>query len=77
MVELPRHVIPKKLASGKTSYSYNTPSKYRALGCRLGSEPLGTDYEQMTTRAETLNGLFDFLNQNPRFDSIFDSVLPI
>jgi hypothetical protein len=58
-LELPRHVIPKKLASGKTAFFYNTPSKYRALGCPLGSEPLGTDYEEMKKRAETLNGLFD------------------
>ena len=58
-LELPRHVIPKKLASGKTAFFYNTPSKYRALGCPLKSEPLGTDYADMMKRAETLNGIFD------------------
>ena len=58
-LELPRHVIPKKLASGRTAFFYNTPTKYRALGCPLASEPLGTDYAEMQKRAETLNGLFD------------------
>jgi hypothetical protein len=59
MMKLPRHVIHKRLASGKVAFFYNAPTKYRALKCPLGNEPLGTDYAEMTKRAETLNGLFD------------------
>jgi hypothetical protein len=28
-LKLPRHVIPKQLASGKIGFFYNTPIKYR------------------------------------------------
>jgi integrase len=59
MLEKPRHVIQKRLASGKTGFFYNVPTKYRKLGCPLRNEPLGTDYAEMRKRAETLNGLFD------------------
>jgi hypothetical protein len=62
-VELPRHVIPKKLASGKTAFYYNVPSKYRALNCPVRNEPLGTDYSEMVKRAKTLNGIFDEWDQ--------------
>lgn len=59
MVELPRHVIPKRLASGATAYYYNVPTRYRKLKCAVPNEPLGTDYAKMTARAAALNGLFD------------------
>ncbi|MCD9110265.1 hypothetical protein [Bradyrhizobium japonicum] len=59
MLRLPRHVIAKHLASGKTAFYYNLPSKYRALKCPISNEPLGTDFAEMTKRAETLNGMFD------------------
>jgi hypothetical protein len=59
MVELPRHVIPKRLASGLIAYYYNTPSKYRQLKCPVTSEPLGSNFAQMQLRAEVLNGQFD------------------
>jgi len=58
-VELPRHVIPKKLASGATAYYYNVPTKYRKLKCPVPNEALGSDYAKMAERAKTLNGLFD------------------
>ncbi len=58
-MELPRHVIPKRLASGKTAYYYNVPTKYRSQQCPISNEPLGSDYAKMIARAETLNGLFD------------------
>lgn len=58
-MELPRHVIPKDLSSGKRAYYYNVPTKYRALKCPLKNEPLGSDYARMVKRAELLNGLFD------------------
>jgi hypothetical protein len=64
-VKLPRHVIPKPLASGKTAFYYNLPTKYRKLGCNIQNEPLGTDYAKACGeggRAETLNGLFDEWN---------------
>ena len=41
---LPRYVIPKKLASGRTGYYFNVPTYYRDLGCPVGNEPLGTNY---------------------------------
>jgi hypothetical protein len=59
MIALPRHVIPKKLASGAIAYYYNVPTKYRELRCPLSNEPLGTDFGQMKVRAEVLNGQFD------------------
>ncbi len=62
-VELPRHVIPKRLVSGKTAYYYNVPTKYRALKCPIANEPLGVDYAKMVARAATLNGLFDEWDQ--------------
>jgi hypothetical protein len=58
-VKLPRHVIPKPLASGLTGFYYNLPSKYRTMKCPVPSEPLGTDFAKATERATTLNGLFD------------------
>ncbi|WP_441258965.1 hypothetical protein AB7008_15060 [Bradyrhizobium sp. 521_C7_N1_3] len=63
MIELPRHVIPKKLASGATAYYYNLPTKYRKLKCPVGNEPLGTDFAKMKTRADVLNGQFDEWDQ--------------
>ncbi|MCS3503769.1 hypothetical protein M2189_006714 [Bradyrhizobium japonicum] len=59
MIELPRHVIPKKLASGTLAYYYNVPTKYRALKCPIMNEPLGTDFAKVTSRAKTLNEQFD------------------
>ena len=58
-MQLPRHVIPKQLASGKTAYYYNVPTKYRKLKCPVENEPLGTDFAVMTKRAGVLNGQFD------------------
>jgi hypothetical protein len=68
-VKLPRYVIPKPLASGKTAFYYNVPTKYRKLGCNIQNEPLGTDYAKACGeggRAETLNGLFDEWNDARR-----------
>ncbi|QUS39515.1 hypothetical protein RPMA_12235 [Tardiphaga alba] len=59
MVELPRYVIPKKLAAGKVAYYFNVPTRYRKLNCTVPNEPLGTDFAVMMKRAEMLNGLFD------------------
>lgn len=61
-VELPRHVILKKLASGNTAFYYNVPTRYRKAGCPVPNEPLGTVYAKACGeggRAATLNGLFD------------------
>jgi hypothetical protein len=63
MVELPRHVIPKKLASGVVAYYYNVPTKYRKLQCSVPNEPLGSDFAQMRVRAAVLNGQFDEWDQ--------------
>jgi integrase len=65
-VELPRHVIAKKLAAGRTAFYYNVPSKYRALKCPIGNEPLGSDFSLMKSRADILNGLFGEWDQQRR-----------
>jgi hypothetical protein len=62
-VELPRHVIAKKLGDGRTAFYYNIPTKYRALKCPLGNEPLGSDFAVMKQRADSLNGLFNEWDQ--------------
>lgn len=61
MVELPRNVIIKRRKRGKgvPAYFYNVPTRYRAMGCTVGNEPLGTDYAKACKRAEILNGQFD------------------
>jgi hypothetical protein len=64
-VKLPRHVIPKVLASGATAFYYTVPTKYRKMKCPVPNEALGTDYAKACGeggRAETLNGLFDEWN---------------
>src|SRR5262245_37637819 len=76
IVELPRHVIPKLLASGKTGFYYNVPSKYRALNCPVRNEPLGTDYAQMKKRAETLNGIFNEWDQQRKGLPITSELMP-
>jgi hypothetical protein len=62
---LPRYVIAKPLASGATGFYFNIPTRYRALGCSIRNEPLGTDYSAACGvdgnggRADALNALFD------------------
>jgi hypothetical protein len=46
-VQLPRHVLSKRLAGGDTAYYYNVPTKYRKLKCPVQNEPLGTDFAVM------------------------------
>jgi len=65
---LPRFVIAKRLASGKTGFYFHLPAGYRKLGCSLPNEALGPDYAAACGdngeggRASTLNGLFDEWN---------------
>jgi hypothetical protein len=73
---LPRHVIPKRLASGKTGFYYNVPTKYRALGCPVANEPLGTDYAEMERRAKILNGIFDEWDQQRKGLPITSPIMP-
>jgi hypothetical protein len=62
---LPRYVIAKPLAGGATGFYFNIPTRYRALGCSIRNEPLGTDYsvacgaDGTGGRAAPLNALFD------------------
>jgi hypothetical protein len=62
---LPRYVIAKRLASGATGFYFNIPTRYRALGCSIPNEPLGSDYsvacgaDGLGGRAAALNALFD------------------
>ncbi|MDO8877206.1 MAG: hypothetical protein Q8M24_18550 [Pseudolabrys sp.] len=62
-MELPRHVRPKRLASGATAFYYDVPQRYRAIKCPVPNEPLGTDYAAACEKAKTLNGLFDEWDQ--------------
>lgn len=62
-MDLPRHVIPKRLAKGTTAFYYNVPTKYRALKCPVSNEPLGADFAKMIERAKTLNEQFDEWDQ--------------
>src|SRR5215204_553100 len=62
---LPRYVIAKTLASGRTAFYWNCPTYYRKQGCAIPNEPLGTDYNAACGadgdggRAKSLNDLFD------------------
>lgn len=63
--DLPRFVT-SKLVSGVTRYYWTLPTYYRKLGCTLHLEQdtkLGTDFDGMAARAETLNALFDAWDQ--------------
>jgi hypothetical protein len=65
MMTLPRYVIAKPLARGVTGFYFNIPTRYRALGCSIGNEALGTDYsaaygaDGTGGRAAALNARFD------------------
>jgi hypothetical protein len=62
---LPRYVIAKTLASGRTGFYWNCPTYYRKQGCAIPNEPLGTDYAEACGidgnggRAAALNAAFD------------------
>ncbi len=62
---LPRYVIAKRLANGRTAFYFNVPVKYQNLGCPVPNEPLGTDYrdacgeEGKGGKAAALNARFD------------------
>lgn len=64
---LPRHVLPKTLASGRQAFYYTVPTHFRKLGCKVPNEPLG-DYisacgiDGKGGRAAILNALFDEWN---------------
>lgn len=75
-MQLPRHVIPKKLASGTVAYYYNVPTLYRGLKCPVENEPLGTDFAAMTKRAEVLNGQFDEWDQQRKGSPISSAGAP-
>ena len=75
-MELPRHVIPKELASGATAFYYNVPTKYRKMKCPVPNEPLGADYAKMTSRAEVLNGLFDEWDKRRKGLPISEPAMP-
>jgi hypothetical protein len=62
---LPRFVIAKPLASGRTGFYFTVPTYYRKQGCTISNESLGSDYVTACGddgdggRAAALNGLFD------------------
>jgi integrase len=62
---LPRFVIAKPLASGRTGFYFNIPNHWRRHGCTIANEPLGDDYARACGvdgnggRAAVLNALFD------------------
>lgn len=67
---LPRYVIEKPLARGRTGLYFNVPNYYRKLGCPDLSQPLGDDYavacgeDGRGGRAEALNQRFDEWEQS-------------
>jgi integrase len=75
-VDLPRHVIPKRLKSGVTAFYYNVPTKYRKLKCPVENEALGTDFAVMKSRADTLNGQFDEWDQRRKGLPITNILMP-
>jgi hypothetical protein len=52
-LRLPRYVERKPLKSG-WGYFFNVPTWARKAGCPIKNEPLGTDYDAMLHRAETV-----------------------
>ena len=59
ILPLPRYVVGKRLADGRTAFYFSVQGKYRKLGCSIPDEPLGTDYGTACERAAALNALFD------------------
>ena len=62
---LPRFVIAKTLADGRTAFYFYVPGKYRKLGCTVAKQPLGRNYAVACGedgdggRAAALNAQFD------------------
>ena len=62
---LPRFVVAKTLADGRTAFYFSVPGKYRELGCTVANQPLGRDYvvacgeDGLAGRAAALNAQFD------------------
>jgi hypothetical protein len=62
---LPRFVVAKVLADGRTAFYFYVPGKYRRLGCAVENQPLGRDYavacgeDGNGGRAAALNARFD------------------
>jgi hypothetical protein len=65
ILSLPRFVITKPLANGRTGFYFNVSGRYRAAGCPIVGEALGSDYtvacgsDGNAGRAAALNALFD------------------
>jgi hypothetical protein len=65
VLQLPRFVIAKPLASGATGFYFTIPTHYRKQACNISNEPLGTDYgiacgdDGQGGRAAALNARFD------------------
>src|SRR5450759_5589111 len=70
LLDLPRFVIRKKLANGKSAFYFNIPKYWRTRGCTISNEPLGNDYETVCSRAAALNGLFDEWGKTRRGEPI-------
>jgi hypothetical protein len=68
ILPLPRYVIAKRLAGGRSAFYFNVPKKYRDIGCAVPNTPLGSDYvaacghDGNGGRAAALNALFDEWN---------------
>jgi hypothetical protein len=43
-LSLPRFVITKPLANGRTGFYFNVSGRYRAASCPIAGEALGSDY---------------------------------
>ncbi|MBS0233788.1 MAG: hypothetical protein JSR99_09905 [Proteobacteria bacterium] len=55
----PRHMERRILKSGEPAYYWKVPTRDRDNGCAIPAEPLGTDFESASRRADELNELLD------------------
>ena len=53
-LKLPRYVERKPLKGGTWGYFFHVPSWARKAGCTVQSGPLGSDYADAVSRAETV-----------------------
>lgn len=55
----PRHLETRRRKSGELAYYWKVPTRDRGKGCIIPAEPLGTDFEAASRRADELNQLLD------------------
>lgn len=76
MVDLPKYVEAKTLASGKTGFYWNPPSWARKARCPIDAESLGPDAFEAVARAKVLNGWLDAWNAERKGKKTTDKPAP-